>query len=173
MFENLTYEQFKGNSTSIKNKIKTELLSSGKYNPKNKRLSTSKTFSDSTARSKDEFLHIINESFDQAQKKLDTQELKIKLEATYYSTKFVFSGNRPETQKEIETRLNKAVTTKYNVIAKRFASQLRKEAAAKRKEAEVQRKEAARKKDQIKRAKQLIKELGEDVYEVFGELIKN
>jgi len=90
---------------------------------------------------------------------------EVKLEFTGgYNPRLYFYGYRQESTREVNARLKAAVEQHYNRIKKRFQARLKKERESKKRE-------DAKKKAAIKQAKKIIETLGEDVYEVFGDII--
>jgi len=168
ILKDLTYEEFKGNSAKIKRQIKKELLATGNFTPKRKKAykkgNSNTPMSAFASLNKQEFIKKVDELFANAAKSIGCSIENIKTEHVRYGSGIVFYGFRIESEKEINDRLNKAINQTYEKIKKKFAAKLKKDR-------EIAAREARKKREAKKQAIKIIETLGEDVYEVFDEII--
>ena len=167
MLKDITYEEFKGNSAKIKRRIRKELKATTAFNPKRKKCYRKLEVRMNTLGdlSKDEFIEKVNGWFDAAAKSTKCPIKTIRTEQMKYGAGIVFYGHRPETDVEVEERLVKAINQNYEKFRRKFATQLKKEK-------EIAAREAKKKREAKRQAVKIIETLGEDVYEVFDEIIK-
>jgi len=168
ILKDLSYEEFKGGTTKIKRQIKKELIATGNFTPKRKKYykrGNSELHTPAMASlNQEEFIEKVKEWFASAAKSSGCPINTIRTEHTRYGAGIVFYGYRTESEKEVNDRLNKAANQHYERIKKKFATKLKKEK-------EIASREAKKRREAKKQAIKIIETLGEDVYDVFDEII--